>query len=82
MELAQNRYLDYLIDPSFQEVKIKNPWKRICFYKSKNKRLQHYDSWMKLFWSIKKGMVKQHIITFERSQLVKEMITQLVVWQL
>ena len=61
----------------------KNDWKgykRYSLPKVKIKDYNVYDWWKKLFWSANKKMMKWHMITFEKLQMVKEMIIQLVVY--
>ena len=49
----QNQYLDYLIDSSFQGVN-RVFSQTILSSGCRNKKLQCYDWWTKLFWSISK----------------------------
>ena len=82
-----NPYLDYLIDPNFQEVNrlfvlsFENTTHRTVntkyyFSNCRNKRIC-YDWWTILItqWKI----IEEHMMTFEKLGLVKEMITLLVV---
>ena len=66
---TRNRHLDYLIDPSFQGVNrlfvllIENDahgtsYKAIFSSNCRNKRLESYDLWKKIFWSPSKKWLK------------------------
>ena len=88
----QNQYLDFLIDPSFQGVN------RIfvLLFENENDRTvptkyylptveikdQNVRVDKKNFLISQLKVVREHIITFEKLQQVKEMITLLVVYQI
>ena len=76
----QNQYLDFLIDPGFPGVNrifvlsLENGGDRKSTHrrlssKSKNKKLQYYDWWKKMF------LISQLKVIWEQSQEFKEMIT-------
>ena len=74
---ALNPYLDYLTDPGFQKV---NRLFVLSFENSKDRTVhtKYYLPTVEdtMLWL----MDKEHMITFEKLQLMKEMITLLVVY--